>query len=472
MKKIVWIVFFYFAHAYLTLAQPAELNGKLKFAWGDEFNGTAINTDIWKVTDNFDNYADGDGPVAIARNVSVSGGYLVCKAVKETYSCPTEYISEYWCSRQKKTGLPYNYTYGRVESKEKFNQQYGYVEANIHFDNQPGLWAAFWTFGGEGLPFLHNAGEVDIMETIVGSNSKRVTTNVHLNYCPEGTGTSCLADLGTTCPGVPCYGAEHFMAKEVWYSTKYALYWSPQELIFYINDVRVRTMPNPGVVDPLKFIMGMGVHSASVTSNSVFPSNFWVDYIHVYSLYECVNTTTVAIGQTVTDNTGKQNITASCTKIDGNGSTGGRMTLVAKNTIAILPSFGVKEGGYLEARISSNGRVNPNVEPMATNYYPIHPTANSRIEVLEKELVNEDVTVTPNPILNTAKINYSISKQALVKITIYNSTGIIQDVLVNENQLAGEHSYELDASDYQSGIYLLVFESGGTRKETKLVITK
>jgi hypothetical protein len=50
--------------------------------------------------------------------------------------------------------------------------------------------------------------------------------------------------------------------------------------------------------------------------------------------------------------------------------------------------------------------------------------------------------------------------------------GIAQAELVNENQLAGEHTYELDATNYKAGIYLLVYESGGLKQKKKVVITK
>ncbi len=479
MKKIVWIVLFYFARAHLALAQPAELNGKIRFVWGDEFNGTTINTDIWNVVDNFDNYGDGNGGVALARNVSVNGGYLNCKVVKETYYCPTDKVNEWSCVRQwQQNGIPYDYTYGRIDSKQKYNQQYGYAEAMMHFSNQPGLWPAFWTFVGDGLAAHVNAGEIDIMERVGNSDAKTVTTNVHLRYCPGSvTKYNCMNGVGTYCTQVPeCYGAEHHLAQEFWYSTKYAVFWSPAELVFYINDIAVRRMTNPGIVDPLKFILGMGVATDMVNNNSILPSTLFVDYIHVYALHECLNTTTIGIGQTLVNNNGTPTILAACTKIDGNGMAGGKMTLVAKNSIAILPSFGVKEGGYLEARISNAGREQNTEEELAkpkNNYYPLHMQSSTNTVVASEKVAAEAMfTVSPNPILNTAYINYSTAKQEVVKITLYNIMGIMQDVLVNENQSAGNHTYELDGLNYKAGVYLLVFESGGLKQKRTVVITK
>jgi beta-glucanase (GH16 family) len=476
MKKIIWILLFYFAFAQLVSAQPAELNGKIRFVWGDEFNGTTINTDMWKVTDNDDNNGDGNGGVAIARNTWVAGGLLNCKVVQETYTCPAGLDGN--CSRQRDNqGLAYNYTYGRIQSKQKYNQQYGYIEAVMYFTPQPGLWPAFWTFIGDGHPDPYtNKAELDIMERPGDADNSTVTTNVHLGYCSTND-PGCPYGLGQYCAAFPtCYGLKHHLAQEVWHSTKYALYWSPTQLVFYINDVSVRTMTNPGVVDPVMFILGMGVSTKDVTSNTILPSVFYVDYIHVYDLYDCLNNTTVAIGQTLVNNNGTSTILAACTKVDGNGTTGGKMTLVATNSVAILPNLSVKQGGYLEARISNTGREQHTTEELPkpeNNQFPQHMLSHTNsVMASEKATAEELFTVSPNPIITTASINYTVEKQAAVKITLYNMMGTIEGELVNENQFAGEHSYELDASNYKAGIYLLVFESGGLKQKRKVVITK
>jgi beta-glucanase (GH16 family) len=480
MKKIVWIVLFYVAFAHPALAQPAELNGKIRFVWGDEFNGTTINTDIWEVRDNFDNYGDGDGGVALKKNVWAEGGVLNCRVVKETYYCPSDStnnkVTEWDCKRQWKThGAPYSYTYGRVDSKQKYNQQYGYAEASMHFRPQPGLWPAFWTTVGDGLPHT-NAGEFDIMERSGDADSYTVTTNVHLAYCPEGS-PGCSSGVGNHCTEVPeCYGVKHRLTDPVWFSTKYGLYWTPTEIAFYINDVRVRTDINPGVVDPLKFILGMGVSTKDVQESNEYPSFLYVDYIHVYDLYDCLSNTIVQTGQTLVSYNAPSNIVVACTIVNGNGTTGGKLISVARNSVALLPNFSVNQGGSLEARISSTGSREQNTtEELPKKYYPLHMqgNANTNIVVASEQSATEELfTISPNPIVYTGFIKYSIAKQAAVKITLYNIMGIAQAELVNENQLAGEHTYELDATNYKAGIYLLVFESGGLTQKRTVVITK
>ena len=478
MRKIVWIVLFNFAFVYPALAQPAELNGRIRFVWGDEFNGSAVNTNIWKITDQFDNYGDGNGSVALARNVSVSGGYLRCTAVKEIHYCPTDKVNDYDCVRQKKTkGLPYSYTYGRIESTQTYNQQFGYAEAMMHFSHQAGLWPAFWTFIGDGLHSSANAGEIDIMERVANSDAKTVTTNVHLEYCVEGSpSSSCPTGVGSYCSAVPmCYGVEHTLQQEFWNATKYAVYWNPSELVFYINDIPVRRMANPGIIDPLKFIVGMGVSVDYVNTQSVFPSTLFVDYIRVYSLHECLNNTIVSIGQTRVFNH-DSHIIKGCIKVDGNGTSGGQMNMIAANTVAMLPNFVVKEGGYLEARIDNTMRQQNTVEelPKPGNMnYPQRMNGHTNKAVTIEETASEiTFTVSPNPIVNIAHIRYIIGKPAAVKITLHDIMGMVQDELVNEYQYSGDHTCELNGLNYKAGIYLLVLESGGLKQNRTIVISK
>lgn len=476
MKKIVWILFLYFAHVQLSWAQPAELNGKIKFAWGDEFNGTSINTNIWKVKNNSDNWATKEQSVELARNVSVGGGFLMCEVKKENYPCPDS--NNYDCYYQRThTGYVYKYTAGSVESKQMYNQQYGYAEAVIRFNPKPGFWAAFWTYAGEGLPVTRNAAEVDIMERVPDANSYTITTNIHLGYCPDGS-PQCQKGLGAYCDAFPaCDGEEHILSQDVSNSTKYALYWSPTELVFYINDVAKRRMKNPGVVDPLKFILGMGVLHEKVSSSTIFPSTFFVDYIHVYSLYDCLNNTTVAIGEVVNKKvTQVIDTIVGCTTINGNGTTGGKMSVVAKRSIALLSNFSVKQGGSLEARISPTLTKNtsddlPNPEQYI-HYNRFQGYQSKQVEVENAEVAKDAFTVSPNPIADIASVNYTISKQGAVKITLYNMMGIVEEELVNAYQPAGDHTYTLNGLNYKAGVYSLVFESNGTRQNRTVVIAK
>jgi len=59
----------------------------------------------------------------------------------------------------------------------------------------------------------------------------------------------------------------------------------------------------------------------------------------------------------------------------------------------------------------------------------------------------------PNPFNPATTISYSLSEATNVSIVIYNSLGQTVKTLVNESQLAGEHSLVFNAGDFASGVY-------------------
>ena len=139
----------------------------------------ALNTNIWKVRDNFDHYSGltdtyngGEPQVYTNRNdnVFINNGNLVLRLKQENYSCPTSALAGWGCSRQDKYGTAYSYTSGWVETKETYDYQYGYIESRISAPYGSGFWPAFWTFNGNNSS-LNNYGynEVDIFE-MIGQN--------------------------------------------------------------------------------------------------------------------------------------------------------------------------------------------------------------------------------------------------------------------------------------------------------------
>jgi len=78
----------------------------------------------------------------------------------------------------------------------------------------------------------------------------------------------------------------------------------------------------------------------------------------------------------------------------------------------------------------------------------------------------------PNPFNPSTQINYSIPKDGLVKITVYDMLGRAVKNLVNEFKTAGYYSIELNASELSSGIYLYRMESGYFTETRKFTLLK
>src|SRR5256884_1573301 len=88
-----------------------------------------------------------------AANSDQEGGFLVIKALKETFTGTD--------------GQTRNFTSARLLTRNKFSQAFGRFEARIKIPFGQGLWPAFWMLGNN-IDTAHwpNCGEVDIMENI------------------------------------------------------------------------------------------------------------------------------------------------------------------------------------------------------------------------------------------------------------------------------------------------------------------
>lgn len=78
----------------------------------------------------------------------------------------------------------------------------------------------------------------------------------------------------------------------------------------------------------------------------------------------------------------------------------------------------------------------------------------------------------PNPFNPATTISYSLSEATNVSIVIYNSLGQTVKTLVNESQLAGEHSVVFNAGDFASGVYYYRLLTDTFVETRKLVLLK
>ncbi|MBO6523431.1 MAG: T9SS type A sorting domain-containing protein [Balneolaceae bacterium] len=76
----------------------------------------------------------------------------------------------------------------------------------------------------------------------------------------------------------------------------------------------------------------------------------------------------------------------------------------------------------------------------------------------------------PNPFNPTTNIEFTLPKQAEVKLEVFNSIGMKVAVLVDENKHAGYHTARFDASSYSSGMYFYRLTADGNIVSTKKMI--
>jgi hypothetical protein len=78
----------------------------------------------------------------------------------------------------------------------------------------------------------------------------------------------------------------------------------------------------------------------------------------------------------------------------------------------------------------------------------------------------------PNPFNPTTSISYRLPESSLVNLKVYDASGRLVADLVNQNQAAGTHEIEFDASHLSSGVYLYLLNTGNFQTSGKMVLMK
>jgi hypothetical protein len=78
--------------------------------------------------------------------------------------------------------------------------------------------------------------------------------------------------------------------------------------------------------------------------------------------------------------------------------------------------------------------------------------------------------VYPNPMSTEATISYNLAGEQSVNIGLYDLTGRELKELANGNQLAGQHTMNLNNEDLSDGIYFIKMNAGNSNTVTKKLI--
>jgi hypothetical protein len=78
----------------------------------------------------------------------------------------------------------------------------------------------------------------------------------------------------------------------------------------------------------------------------------------------------------------------------------------------------------------------------------------------------------PNPFNPTTKIKYYLPVNEFVSLKVYNMLGQVFKVLVNGDQIAGNHVVDFDALNLASGIYLYKMQAGKYSSAKKMILLR
>ncbi len=255
---------------------PKTLPGGWVYEWGDEFNGSKLNTKKWKVE------------LGVIRNkgtsqaytkdcVQVKGGKLILHSRKKTTKNSTyDPKNPVWWAQIKEQP----YASGSVTTHNVKHFQFGRLEIRAKVPKMsPGVWPALWTMHVNKNPWPAN-GEIDILEAI---SQEPNTCYSILRWGKNGT------------------TQEHKVIKTTHikdYSKAYHLYvleWDEQTMRILIDDKEVAKIDmneanypdgsNP-LHSPCYLIMNTALGGQGSwpepTTGEGFPVKFEIDYVRYY----------------------------------------------------------------------------------------------------------------------------------------------------------------------------------------------
>lgn len=205
-----------------------------------------------------------------------SSGSLILRAKVE----PGNYEMWNWDSQGNfyTTCKTYKYTSGMIHSKQEYRYGYFEMRAKIPLHGKI-LWPAFWLYNGGSSPSQYR--EIDIFE--FGSlMPNRVGTNVHI--------ARQLEDMIVNPPGTKDNNNSYPNHFDITYPPNvtddfhtYAVKWTPNSIIWYVDDNPVITLGGHSPHLPMNIIANLAVSPWVVPpSDNSFPQDFEIDYIRVY----------------------------------------------------------------------------------------------------------------------------------------------------------------------------------------------
>lgn len=243
-----------------------------EMVWNDEFNGNSLDTKKW-------NYDRGTGAqyglkgwgnnelqyytVDRPKNVRVENGMLILEAHREDYK-------------------NMEYTSGRIKTAGKGDWKYGRFEIKARLPEGRGTWPALWM-----LPTMENMrwpehGEIDIMEH-VGYDQNNIVATIHTGAYNHMDGTH----IGDSIRIENAAGDFH----------RYALEWTPEKLIWFVDDRKIHEFTNPHKTHaewpfdkPFHLIMNIAVGGnwggKKGVDKNIWPQQMNIDYVRVFKKLE------------------------------------------------------------------------------------------------------------------------------------------------------------------------------------------
>ncbi len=238
--------------------------------WSDEFNGTSVDTSNWTFETGIGMNGWGNQELEYYRsqNATVSGGLLLIQAKKENYRGSA-------------------YTSARMKTQGKREFQYGRFEARVKLPYGQGIWPAFWTLGYDiDTVSWPASGEIDILEMVGGgsggdSSELRDDTIVSSVHYKQTDGSHMnKGNIATLSTGIFADGFHTV-----------SMVWDANYIYYFLDGVQygAQEITSANRFDEfhkkhfilLNLAVG-GVCPGYPDQYTVFPQNYYIDYVRVY----------------------------------------------------------------------------------------------------------------------------------------------------------------------------------------------
>jgi hypothetical protein len=157
-------------------------------------------------------------------------------------------------------------------------------------------------------------------------------------------------------------------------------------------------------------------------------------------------------------------------------------TVFFQMPIEVKINFGPGQDTLIRVFNDANNQIfewNFDQEPTALSFDPNNDIVlkeSTLITAVEQHPENNDMDlpcrVEPNPFNGSTTLTYELGASAPVKIQLFDYTGKVLDILVNETQSKGTHQVEWNAEGLPAGIYHYSLSTGLHAQTGKIIHTK
>ena len=95
---------------------------------------------------------------------------------------------------------------------------------------------------------------------------------------------------------------------------------------------------------------------------------------------------------------------------------------------------------------------------------------NGKSNIQTTENIINNINIYPNPAKDNLNINYYLTNDGLVTISLYNVLGEKVVDVINDNQVKGSHNSNIDLKSVSAGVYTIKMTSGVNNTIVKRIV--